>query len=110
MRAFAAATARPQGSLAYQSLPRMSPPLRVQAAHHVVALTPLLTLRMLPSARPTMIVPEWGDDACPRSHLPAVVLGAEMPKMVGLASTPVYHFVPSPLIPPPNTADTRSPG
>jgi hypothetical protein len=37
----------------YQLPPRVSPPLRVQADHHVWAVMLLVTLRMLPSAMPT---------------------------------------------------------
>src|SRR5581483_3637988 len=93
----------------YQSLARVSPPAGVRAAHQVVALTLELTNRTLPSPIPTSIPPEWNPEATPRSQKPNVLV-AFCGWTRNLAFTPVYQRVPSIPTPPPNTADSRSPG
>jgi hypothetical protein len=50
-------------STRYQSFPRASPPEGVQAAHQVSALMPEETLLTLPSARQTLMPPEYGVEA-----------------------------------------------
>jgi hypothetical protein len=56
------------GNQTYQSLPRVSPPLGVQAYHQVVAEMPWERKRTLPSIRPTFMPPLCPDAGRLLSH------------------------------------------